>query len=372
MVYLDNAATSYPKPRCVYEALIKSLYDAPGNPGRSSHKLSVAAAEAVYSCRENLASLINAPSPEGVVFTYNATHALNLAIKSYLKTGTHILTSDIEHNSVIRPLEALKAERLIDYSVFSSGENIEKSIESKLRGNTSCIVSTNASNVTGKIIPLDCLSRLAKKHGLALIIDASQSIGHFNIDLSKTSCDVICGPGHKALFGIQGVGFAVFSDLTRKKSWVEGGSGTESINIEMPMHLPEGYEAGTPATPAICSLNRGIEFIREIGIDSVEEKIKKLTELMYERFASVKGIKIYSAGNGLISFNYKDYPSSYTASLLDKENIYVRSGLHCAPSAHRLMGTINGGTLRASVSVLNTVENIDEAYKAMKSIASTN
>lgn len=369
MVYLDNAATSYPKPKCVYDALIRSLHDAPGNPGRSAHKYSVRAAEAVYACREAVASLLGAENPEGVVFTYNATYALNLAIKSYIEPGSHVLVSDIEHNAVIRPLEQMKATGLIDYSVFNTDGDVESSIGSLIKKNTTAIISSNASNVTGRIIPLEKLSRAAKSGGLILIVDASQSIGHYEINLSKTPCDVICGPGHKGLFGIQGVGFAVFSDIVRRKSWVEGGSGVESINTKMPKYLPEGYEGGTLGTPAICSLRGGIEYISKIGIRTIEERLDCLTRGLYERINSINGIKIYSSGNGIVLFNFKDLPSSKTAELLDNENVFVRSGLHCAPSAHGLIGTLERGAVRASLSALNTINELDEVYSAVKYIS---
>jgi len=369
MIYLDNAATSYPKPQCVIRELLKSFKEAPGNPGRSSHRYSVAAAEAIYECREKISELLSAPYTEGVVFTYNATHALNLAIKTYVENGTHVLTSDIEHNAVIRPLEKLRAEGKITYSTFSTDEDIEKSIEELLTNKTKCIISTLQSNVTGKSISLKKLSNVSKKHDLTLIIDASQSLGHANISLKSTPCDVLCGAGHKGLFGIQGVGFAVFSDTTRHKSFIEGGSGTDSINTEMPIYLPEGYEAGTLGTPAICALRGGINYVKSYGLNLIEEELSHLTEELNGALSSIHGIKVYSALNGIVSFNLKNIPSSVIAGLLDEKGICVRSGLHCAPSAHKKLGTLTLGTVRASLSIQNTKKEMDRVYKIIRNIA---
>lgn len=369
MIYLDNAATSYPKPPAVIKALVRSFKAAPGNPGRSSHKLSVAAAEAIYNCREDISELLNTNDPEGVVFTYNATHALNLAIKSYINDGDHVITSDIEHNAVIRPLEKLKNEGRISYNVFCSDDVLEQSIEKLIKENTACIISTNQSNVTGKRIPLEILSKIAKRHGIKLIIDASQSLGHFEIDLEKCPCDILCGPAHKGLFGIQGAGFAVFSDTSRKKSWIEGGSGTDSISTQMPLYLPEGYEAGTLGTPAICALGAGVRYVKSLGLPYVEHKLNRLTAMLSERLQSIDGIKLYAAENGIVSFNLKGLKSSQTAALLDDRRICVRSGLHCAPSAHKKLGTLTEGTVRASLSVQNTKQDIDTTYKIISELA---
>ena len=369
MIYLDNAATSYPKPKCVINALIRSVRDAPGNPGRSSHKFSVAAAEAIYSTRESVADFLNCKSAEGVVFTYNATYALNMAIKTYIEDGSHVITSDIEHNSVIRPLEKLVAERNVSYSIFSTDNDLEKEIEALIRKDTKAIISTIASNVTGERISLELLSRISKKYGLILIVDASQAIGHYRLDLEKTPCDVLCAPAHKALFGIQGAGFAVFSDAERRKSWIEGGSGTESASKEMPIYLPEGYEAGTLGTPAICALSGGIDYVRSFGIDRIEERLSYLTERLAERLFELDDITVLSYGNGIVLFNYKDFPSSKTAAILDEVGIFVRSGLHCAPSAHKKLGTDYRGAIRASLSVLNTEREIDKLYKTLKEMS---
>ena len=223
--------------------------------------------------------------------------------------------------------------------------------------------------MTGKAVSLDKLSSIAKSFGLILIVDASQAVGHISIDLSKTPCDVLCGPGHKALFGIQGVGFAVFADPERRGSLIEGGSGTDSLNPEMPYFLPEGYEAGTLGAPAIYTLNSGVEYIKKIGVANIEKRITKLTNSLYERISSLKKFKVYSYGNGIVCFNHHSISSSKIASILDVKNVFVRSGLHCAPSAHRKLGTLETGAVRASLSYLNSTSDLDRIYTALKDIS---
>ena len=262
MIYLDNAATSFPKPECVNRRLIRCLGSGLGNPGRSSHRLSVKAAEEIYSVREKIADLLGIDTPENIVFTLNATHALNLAIKSFVTENCHILTSDFEHNSVIRPLERLKETLGISYSCFNAEGDLRENLETEKRENTRGIICSIASNVTGDELPLKILSDFAKEKHLFLIIDASQAIGHIDINLKETPCDALCAPGHKALFGIQGCGFAYFKDRARKNGLMEGGSGSDSASPYMPSLLPEGYEAGTPPTHAIITLGEGVNYIQ--------------------------------------------------------------------------------------------------------------
>ena len=368
MIYLDNAATTYPKPAVIYTSVLKAMRCYGGNPGRSSHGLSLAAAEAIYRVRELLAASIGLADPEGIVFTSNATHAINVALKSYIDEGSHILISDIEHNSVIRPLEALRRYAGIEYDIFSSADP-ERTIRAKIKANSRYIVSTLCSNVTGDMISLDLLSRLKRELGLGLIVDASQVLGHEAIDLSRTPVDVLCGPGHKGLFGIMGSGFAAFADTKRKKSFIEGGSGTESRSTDMPTYLPEGYEAGTLGVPAICSLGAGIEFINSIGQDEIKKKTESLTEELAQRLSALPKVRLYSAKSGIACFNFNGLTSSECARLLDERSIYLRGGLHCAPSAHKLLGTLDVGAVRASVSYLNSKKDIDGLYRELKTIS---
>ena len=362
MIYFDNAATTFPKPKCVINAVNECIKDFCGNPGRSSHNLSVKSAEEIYSAREAVAGLLGGVKPESVVFTYNATYALNLAIKSYINSDCHILTSFYEHNSVIRPLEALREKCGISYSTFMNEQDIEK----KIKPNTKGIVCSLGSNVTGDNLDEGKLSEVAKRRGLFLILDASQVIGHRNINILKYPCDVLCAPGHKALFGIQGCGFAVFKETKRRQGLVEGGSGSDSSNVNMPDLLPEGYEAGTLATPAIVSLASGIDFINKIGIEAINKKIDSLTENLYEKLSFIPDVKIYKRGNGILSFNFEGIPSGHVSYELNKLGICTRSGLHCAPSIHKTLGTMGQGAVRVSFSYMNNLHEIDRFYKAIR------
>lgn len=369
MIYFDNAATSFPKPGCVTSELNRCVKCYLGNPGRSSHRLSVRAAEEIYHAREVIADLLRVDTPECIVFTYNATHALNLAIKSFITSNCHILTSDFEHNSVIRPLEKLSKTLGISYSRFSAEGDLISNLMDKRQKNTKGIICSIASNVTGENLPLKILSDYAREEKLFLIIDASQAIGHVEINLKDTPCDALCAPGHKALFGIQGCGFAYFKDSQRREGLVEGGSGADSASPYMPQLLPEGYEAGTPGTPAIVTLGRGVRFIKDVGLSEIEEKLRLLTDKARERLEAIHSVKTFKSGVGILSFNFGDIPSSHISSMLDEKGICVRGGLHCAPSVHRRLGTLTQGAVRLSFSYLNNVKEIDGFYKALKSIS---
>ena len=369
MIYLDNAATTFPKPKCVIEATKKCIKEYCGNPGRSSHRLSIKTSEKIFEARERVSDFLGVSNPENVVFTQNATHALNLAIKTTVKPNSHILISDIEHNSVLRPVYALKNKIGVEYSIFESSGNLEENISSKIKTNTKYIISSLASNVVGREIPLKVLSKIAKKYGLTLITDASQLIGHKKINLKETPCDVLCAPAHKALFGIQGAGFCIFMDELKRDTIFEGGSGNDSKNLLMPEFLPERFEAGTLSSPSIISLSAGIDYINAVGIDAVEEKILFLTEKYAEVIHSIKNAILYEYGNGVISFNISNTPAENVSKELDMCGICTRSGLHCSPLAHKTIGTLNIGTVRISLSYLNTKREIDEFYKKLKEIA---
>lgn len=370
MIYLDNAATSFPKPHCVMAEVNRCIKKYCGNPGRSSHFLSLRAAEEIYSAREEVSRLFGLNCPENVVFTYNATYALNLAIKSLLTKDCHIITSDFEHNSVIRPLEKSKKILGISYSVFKNNGNLEQNIASLITTKTTGIICSAESNVTGEKTDPKRLCKIAKQYGLFLIIDASQSAGHIDLNFQENQPDALCAPGHKGLLGIQGCGFAIFKDSRRKEGIVEGGSGNESLNAAMPLNLPEGYEAGTLATPSIVSISAGIKYIRKVGLDNIENRLNSLTLELYDRLSNISGIRIYNRGTGILSFNYKSIPSSVISDELNDIGICTRSGLHCAPSIHHRLGTTEQGAVRASLSIMNKKQHIDKLYKAMKSIAS--
>ena len=368
MIYFDNAATTFPKPKSVINSVTGCIKEYCGNPGRGSHILSRRSAEAVYETREKIALFLNSDKPENVVFSYNATYALNLAIKTLITKNCHVLTSDIEHNSVIRPLAKLERTLGITRSEYNSDGDIEKNIIKEIRPDTECIVSTLASNVTGKQIPIEILSSIAKKYGIKLIVDASQAVGYRKIDLKNNPCDVFCAPGHKALFGIQGCGFAVFKESKIKDSFIEGGSGTESLSPRMPSLLPEGYEAGTLSTPAIVSLGAGIDYINSATIYRMENKIFTLSNEIKQIVQNNKNLVLYPSSGSVIAFNHESFTSNRLSEFLDFHGVCVRAGLHCAPSAHRKLGTLDNGCVRISLSYLNSMNDVKFFYDILRNL----
>lgn len=369
MIYLDNAATTFPKPRSVIRATLECIRDYCGNPGRSGHRLSLKTSEKIYEAREAVSRFLGVNAPENVIFTENATHALNLAIKTSLKPNSHVLISDMEHNSVLRPLYALSKKWGVEFSVFDSFGDLKRNITEKLTPDTKYIISTLASNVIGREIPLSVLSEVARENKLSLIVDASQLAGHKRIDLADTPCDALCAPSHKALFGIQGAGFCVINNECERDTIYEGGSGNDSKNPEMPHDPPERFEAGTLPSPSVISLLYGIKFIEEVGLSEIEKKIEILTNRYADILSSFKNTTVYEYGNGVISFNLLNTPAAKVSELLDNVGICTRSGLHCAPKAHESIGTDAIGTVRLSFSYLNSVKEADEFYKKFKRIA---
>ena len=241
-------------------------------------------------------------------------------------------------------------------------------MRSLIRNDTKVIISTLCSNVTGKIVDLNKLSALAKQFDLKLILDASQYIGHKDIDLSDTHYSALCSAGHKSLFGIQGSGFAVINDQELLDTLCEGGSGVDSFSLEMPLMLPERYEAGTLSTPAIVSLGAGIKYLNEIGINKIDNQILTLTKALEYYLKDIPSIKIYGIENGIASFNVKDYPSSYVSDILDKNGIATRSGFHCSPIVHQRLGTTTKGAVRVSMSIFNTEKDLITLWKNLREI----
>ena len=371
MIYLDNAATSFPKPKEVLLKTNEYIRHGCGNPGRSSHRLAMRSAEEVYLAREAVAELFALPYPERVVFTSNATHALNLALKVLLRDPCHVLTSDHEHNSVIRPLERLSRDVGISYSHFPLIGDLYKGLCSAKRPDTRAVVCTLASNVTGKKCDLGALCRFCRENKLMLVLDASQAAGHETINRSEFPCTVLCAPGHKALFGLQGSGFAIFCDGIWRGSFLEGGSGVDSLSTDLPAVFPEGYEAGTLATPSIVSLRAGIGFIKDFGIRNIERHLNELVRNAADALREMKGVHIYGEESGILCFTVDGFSPLEIGDELDKRGICVRAGLHCAPSAHRVIGTVTSGTVRASFSALNSLSDVkkltDGLYGVIKS-----
>ena len=368
MLYLDNAATEYPKPRRVRREVMRCITRYCGNPQRSSHYYSVRASEEVYLARVAVAELFGAESEECVVFTENATYALNLAIKSLIRSPCHILISDLEHNATLRPTVQLAERRGYSYSVFSTVGDIEGSLEESLRPDTGAIITTLASNVNGRIIPPVVISDFAKRHGLISIADASQFAGHYPIDLRECPFTALCAPAHKGLLGIQGAGVAVFDGGAVTDTFIEGGSGSDSRSPVMPTRLPDRLEAGTLPTPSIVALRRGIEVIKDRGLGEIGYSLARVSAAFCDRLSEIKGCEVFSEGCGIISFRVSGITTDTIASALDKAGICVRAGLHCAPLAHRTLGTVDTGLVRISLSLFNHIRESDIFYRELKKI----
>lgn len=370
MIYLDNAATTYPKPTAVAESAAEAINTFAGNPGRASHSASIGASAILFSYRDAVASFFGAKS-ENTVFTYNATYALNTAIKASYIYGTHILISDLEHNSVLRPVASVTKSTFGSYSVFDSAlgeryrvEAIISSIRTKLKPLTRTLVCTARSNVCGAAMPIREIGEFCRKNGLYFIVDASQSAGFDDIDVERDSIDVLCAPGHKGLYGPTGTGVLVFSkhgvECGRIKSFIEGGSGFNSLDIEMPSRLPERLEGGTVNLCGAAGLAAGISFISTTGLSLIRAHEVRLTKLAAERLSELKGVTLYSHGESpILLFNVTGLSSEQVSDELDQEGICVRSGYHCAPLAHKRLGTPVGGAVRISVGAFNTCEEIE-------------
>ena len=368
MIYFDNAATSFPKPNSVIKEVERCLRKYCGNPGRGSHKLALQSAYEIYKAREIIAEFIGVDNPERIVFCHNSTTALNIAIKGLYIPNCHVITSDIEHNSVLRPIYNCITKYGGEISLFNSDISPEISIPPLIKANTNLLVSTLASNVYGKIIDAEKLCRVAEKYKLPLIIDATQYIGHRPLNLKESYYSVLCSAGHKSLFGIQGSAFMAISDNTQIEPLIEGGSGVDTFSTVMPVLTPERFEAGTLSTPAIVSLAKGIEFINSVGVNDILDKINTLDIRLAETLSNLPKIELYGIENGTAAFNIYGHTSSEISNILDNCGIATRPGYHCAPTVHKKLGTVERGAVRVSFSYFNQKKEIDTLYKALKNV----
>ncbi len=369
VIYLDNAASTYPKPRPVLRALNRAVEHEGGNPGRSSHALSLAAAIRIDNTRTELSELIGARDPSHIVFTLNATHAINLAIKGRAKRSSHILISDREHNAVYRPVCRLAREGVVDFDVFSTRGDVEKNILALLRPNTDMLVCNHVSNVDGALAPIERIGALCARLGIYFIVDASQSIGHRPFSLATVQADAVCAPGHKGLFGVQGVGFLWLKDGRGLSTLLEGGSGSGSLDPEMPASLPEKMEAGTPPTPAIAALGAGVRYLRSVTPEAVFAHETALLRRICDRLQGLRGLHLCTSGEGgILSLAATGLTPDRMTELLDERDICVRGGLHCAPLAHAALGTQRTGTVRVSLSYHTTEADADRLCSVITDI----
>ena len=363
MIYFDNPATTFPKPQCLSEEISKCIKSYCGNPGRSSHSMSLKSAEKIYEARALLAELLGA-EPERVIFTYNTTYAINIAIKSFLKPHSHVLISDIEHNAVVRPVSSLSRKNLCSYSFFNTDgndENIINSILSSLTEDTSMLICTHVSNVGSRRLPIEKIGRLCKEKGLFFIVDAAQSAGILEIDLGRMNIDALCLPAHKGLYGPQGLGMLILGDDRLGDTFAEGGTGINSLESEMPDFLPERYEAGTMSTPLISGLSESLKWLKSVDINKIRAHEESLYTTACDLLEANENITLYKMnpypGNTLM-FNIKGASSAWVAKELDKREICVRSGFHCSPLAHKKLSTGASGAVRIGFSAFNTKKEI--------------
>lgn len=372
--YLDNAATSFPKPQAVTREVARCLTEYCGNAGRGAHKMSLFAAQKIYECRELLSSLIGAPSPESIAFVPSCTYGLNLIIKGLLRRGDHVILSDMEHNAVWRPIVKLAREGIITYDVFSalskpnrSEKELLTEIERKIKKNTRLIICNHQSNICSYSLPIQKIGELCKKYHVLFALDVAQSIGHYNIDVQKMNIDFLAAPAHKGLYGVQGAGFVAINSAEILETLIEGGNGVDSLLPDMPDLSPERYEVGTLPLPAIAGLCEGAKFIRSIGIDAVRDHERELFRHLRDGISVIRGSVVYLPeleGNTL-SFNLYGHSAEQVCAALDGASICVRGGFHCTALAHRSLNTDSTGTVRVSFGIFNTKSDIDKLLSAV-------
>lgn len=379
MIYLDNAATSWPKPKTVIQAIVDTIQKHGANPGRSGHKMSVSAGRIILQTRELLCSLFHVDDPFQFIFCSNCTDALNLAIKGCLKKGDHVITTSLEHNSVLRPLKAMEQQGKITVTILPlSNEKVATpdQVQKAILSNTRMVIASHASNVTGLIQPIELIGNVCKKRNILFLVDGAQTAGTIPIDLGKLPIDLFAFPGHKGLMGPQGTGALYIRPGIIINQLKEGGTGTDSFSLYQPADLPERYESGTLNTPGIAGLGAGINYILQHQ-EELQYKENNLIDSLYHEIENIKGINLLSGGlekphTGVLSMNIQEYPSGAIADILDlKYDIACRAGLHCAPLIHKSLGTISQGAIRFSVSIFNTKKEIYQCIKALNEIVSS-
>lgn len=365
-IYLDNAATSYPKPEQVYQAVNHALREVGASPGRGGHRRSLEAGRIMFLAREAVARLFSIPDSSRIIFTHNATGALNLALHGTLLAGDHVITTSMEHNSLLRPLHALRREG-VEVTVVAAGPDgivDPEQIRRALRPSTRMLAVGHVSNVCGSIQPIAEIAAICRAAGALFLVDAAQSAGYIDLDVVSTGIDLLAAPGHKGLLGPPGTGLLYVAPAVALRPTVEGGTGTSSTSEEQPLTMPDGFEAGTHNLPGIAGLKAGVEFILERGIAAIRRHEQSLIMEAEQLLRRIPGVTIYGPKDpglraSVLSFNLAGIDASLLAAQLDHDfDIAVRAGLHCAPQAHRTLGTLPEGTLRISPGWFTTREEI--------------
>ena len=376
MIYFDNAATTLRKPDCVVQAVTDAMCSL-GNSGRGVHSGALSASRIIYDTRAALARLFGAESPDRIAFTANSTESLNIAIKGVLKPGDHVITTALEHNSVLRPLYELE-DRGVELTILGAdplGNIRYGDIEKEIRPNTKAIVTTHGSNLTGNLLDIGRIGETAKKHDLIYIVDASQTAGVFDIDVQKMHIDILCFTGHKGLLGPQGTGGIYVRDGVEVRPLLSGGSGVQTYLRKHPPQMPTALEAGTLNGHGIAGLGAAVQYLLETGLDTIRAKEQELMREFYEAVREIPGITVYGDFTDLnrcaiVSLNIRDYDSGEVSDVLSMEyGIATRPGAHCAPLMHKALGTVEQGAVRFSFSHYNTKEEINTAVSALRELA---
>ncbi|MGM0415652.1 MAG: aminotransferase class V-fold PLP-dependent enzyme [Thermodesulfobacteriota bacterium] len=378
-IYLDNAATSFPKPESVYTTQDSVARNYGANPGRGSYSIARQAAHSMASTREAIAKFFNITYSARISFTFNATQGINTALFGALKPGQCIVTTCMEHNAVARPLHYLEQQGIEVVKVAADSQGFIDPAAMldacKAADNIAMVAMNHCSNVTGTIQSIEEISSWCREHGVIFLLDAAQSAGVLPIDVAGMHIDILVAPGHKGLFGPQGTGFIYVRDGIDLRPFILGGTGNLSSELEQPVQMPERFESGTLNTAGLAGLKAGLEFIESEGINTIRTHEQKLLETLWNGLDSIAGVTLYGAGpgpghSGPISFTLNGNDSAETGFILDHQfDIAVRTGLHCAPDAHRSIGTFPAGTVRVSPGYFNTQEHIHTFIKAVKSIA---
>jgi len=365
-IYLDNAATSFPKPEQVYQAVNHALREVGASPGRGGHRRSLEAGRIMFLAREALARLFSIPDSSRIIFTHSATGALNQALHGTLLAGDHVITTSMEHNSLLRPLHALRREG-VEITVVPAGPDgivDPEQIRRAVRPATRMLAVGHVSNVCGSIQPIAEIAAICRAAGTLFLVDAAQSAGYINLDVVSTGIDLLAAPGHKGLLGPPGTGLLYVAPGVALRPTIEGGTGTSSTSEEQPLTMPDGFEAGTHNLPGIAGLKAGVEFILERGIDAIYRHEQSLIIEAEQLLNRIPGVTVYGPKDpglraSVLSFNLAGIDASLLAAQLDHDfDIAVRAGLHCAPQAHRTLGTLPEGTLRISPGWSSTREEI--------------
>ena len=376
MIYLDNAATTLKKPEQVIDAVVNAMRTQ-GNASRGAHNATLSASRVVYDARAKIAEFFNFDTPSNVIFTCNSTEALNIAINGTIKEGDKAVSTDTEHNSVLRPLYHLKKERNIDLQFIPADKKGVLSIEDAKRiidSKTKVVVINHISNLTGNVNDIKTISKIAHKAGAILIVDGSQSAGTMPVDVKDLDIDIYCFTGHKGLFGPQGTGGLLVKEGIEVSAFKRGGSGVKTYEEDQPSEYPTRLEAGTLNSHGIAGLSAAIDFLNEVGVENIQKKEKELTEYFYNEVTKIDGIKVYgdfSSHAAIVSLNVKDYDSGEVSDALSNDyGIATRPGAHCAPRLHIALGTKYQGAVRFSFSYFTTKEELDAAIRALREIAS--